>query len=418
MVGYVVPRTQESLDLTAVREQLARQLPEYMLPAAIVVLQSLPLTPNGKLDRRALPAPDFTPTVSRAPRTPQEEILAGLFAEVLGLERVGIDDSFFALGGHSLLATRLISRVRSHLEVELPIRALFETPTVAALAHQITRDGAAVEKAIVPIDRGERISASFAQQRIWFLSQLEGVSITYHMPMGICLSGPLDRTALRRSLDRVVARHEALRTTFAVHDGTPYIELLSSECGFSLIEHDLCDDAHREATVKSLCREEAEAPFDLSRGPLIRGRLIRTAIDQHIFLLTPHHIVMDGWSVGVLLKEINALYLAFANGNGDPLTPLTLQYYDYAAWQRQRLSGDLHTEPIAYWMNQLQGAPLLSLPADHPRPSIPSYRGATLIQDISEELTSALRALSNQQHATLFMTMASAFYALLFTALW
>ena len=332
--------------VSLLRSHLGRQLPEYMVPSAFVRLEEFPLTPNGKLDRKALPAPDGESVMKRryeAPRGEIEETLAELWTELLGVERVGRQDHFFELGGHSLLAVRLLSRVREALQVEVPLTRLFEEPTLAgqgeAIAAIVESRGVQALPAIGRVSREGPLLLSFAQQRLWFLAKL-GASATYHMPMGLRLGGRLDASALRRSLDRLVWRHESLRSVFVTEEGEPRVKLLPAESGFALVEEDLEHAPDAGERLERMSREEAETPFDLEQGPLLRGRLIRLGPEEHVLLLTQHHIVSDGWSMGVFTRELGALYEAFASGKADPLPALDIQYPDYAAWQRAWLTGE------------------------------------------------------------------------------
>ncbi|WKB55711.1 non-ribosomal peptide synthetase [Eleftheria terrae] len=411
LVAYVTLRSEASAE--ALKQHLAAQLPEYMVPAAYVVLPELPLTPNGKLDRRALPQPEGAAYVSRRYEAPVGEVeatLAGLWAELLKLERVGRHDHFFELGGHSLLAVRLLSRVRLALSVELGLDELFRRATPAALAQAVQ---GAVRSELPPIEAGAAqaggpVALSFAQQRLWFLSQMEGASRAYHLPLALRLEGELDRGALRRALDRIVARHAALRTRFvAGADGQPVQVVEAEDRGWPLREHDLSEAPH---AVQALAQEEAQQDFELERGPLVRGRLVKLGGQVHVLMLTLHHIVTDGWSMGVLLHELSALYGAYARGEGDPLAALPIQYADYAQWQRRWLGGAVQQEQLAYWRQALQGAPaLLELPTDRPRPALQDHRGATVPIEIDEALTAAVKALAQRHGATPFMVVLAAY---------
>jgi amino acid adenylation domain-containing protein len=419
LVAYVVPaETAATEDLAAsLRRHLQGRLPDYMVPAAYVALEALPLTPNGKLDRRALPAPDegsYARHEYEAPQGAVEERLAGIWQQVLGVKRVGRHDNFFQLGGHSLLAVRLISRIRQALGTEVTLADLFAAPELRSLAQRAQSAEASALPAIEAVDRDGELPLSFAQQRLWFLSQLEGVSETYHMPEGLRLTGLLDREALRRSLDRVYARHEALRSVFVSTDGEPRVELLAAESGLPLVEHDLRHEVDATTRLEQLYAEAADTPFDLTTGPLVRARLIRLADDEHVFVLTQHHIVSDGWSMAVLLDELSRLYAAFSKGQPDPLPQLTIQYPDYAAWQRQWLSGERLERQSDYWRKMLSDAPmLLALPTDRPRPARQSFAGASLPVRLDAELTRGLKRLSQQHGTTLFMTVLAAWSAVL-----
>ncbi len=427
LVAYLVAAAEhaaeaEGADLAgALRAHLSARLPDYMVPSAFVPLAALPLTPNGKLDRKALPAPQdeaYARAVYEAPQGEIETALAELWAELLGVERVGRHDHFFALGGHSLVAVRLLSRLAQALGIELPLRTLFAKPVLADLAaslvDQLSRSGAQDLPAIVAVPRDAPLELSFAQQRLWFLAQLDQSSTNYHIPLGWRLKGELDRSAWQRSLDRVLARHEALRSIFVAPEGTPWVELLPEGAGLPVVEHDLRDRPDADAALLELCREEARTPFDLARGPLIRGRLIRLSDQEQVLLLTQHHIVSDGWSLGVLARELSQLYRAFVAGEDDPLPPLAIQYPDYAVWQRRWLSGERLQSQAQYWRNTLSGAPArLALPTDRPRPAQQSFAGASVAVVIDAELTRGLRRLSQQHGTTLFMTVLAAWAAVL-----
>ncbi|HYH82550.1 MAG TPA: amino acid adenylation domain-containing protein [Longimicrobium sp.] len=405
LVAYVVGQP----DVDAVRDHLRRNLPEYMVPGAIVVLDALPLSPNGKVDRKALPVPDTSSADAPyvAPSTPTEAVLAGIWAEVLGVERVGAGDGFFDLGGHSLLAVQVLSRVRQALGVDVVLGDLFRQPVLADFAAWLDGAARAALPAIEPAPRDGRLAPSFAQQRLWFLEQVESPGSAYHMAEALRLRGPLDRAALARALDRVVARHEALRTVFPMVDGGPVQHVVPAEAsGFHVAELDLGAHADAEAELRRLAAEDADAPFDLERGPLFRARLVRLAANEHVLVLAMHHTVSDGWSMGVLTRELGALYAAFRRGDGDPLAPLPVQYADYAAWQRRWVEGDVLRRQADYWTRALGGAPeLLELPVDRPRPARRDPAGATLALELDEALTARLEALSRRTGTTLFMTL-------------
>ncbi len=409
----------------ALRAALRARLPEHMVPSAIVLLDALPLTPTGKLDRRALPAPDAAAGAERVtPRTPTEEVLAGIFGEVLGIGRVGAHDGFFELGGHSLLATRVMARVAPALRVELPLRALFEAQTVAELAARVDaarREGAGV--AVPPLVRAARdargaLPLSFAQQRLWFIDRLEPGSGAYNLPLALRLRGPLDAPVLARVLGEIVRRHEALRTVFPETGGEPAQVVRAAPAGAApLPAVDLTGLAGeaREAEAMRLVRREALRPFDLARGPLLRARLLRLADDEHVLLLAMHHIVSDGWSMGVLTRELSALYGAFRRGEGSPLPPLPVQYADYATWQRGWLSGETLERQLAWWRERLAGAPpLLELPVDRPRAAAAGETRAGRIPFALPAATAgALRSLARREAATPSMALLAAWQALL-----
>ncbi|HYR07263.1 MAG TPA: condensation domain-containing protein, partial [Longimicrobium sp.] len=416
LVAYVVG----SVETDALRAHMRQSLPEYMVPSAFVTLDALPLTANGKLDRKALPAPEYAADADRyvAPRTPVEEVLAGIWEELLRLERVGMEESFFELGGHSLLATRVISRVRQVFAVELPLRALFEGPTVAELAvrvEEMRRAGLPLLPPVVPVERTGALPLSFAQERLWFLDRLEPGSTVYNVPVAWRLGGALDEAALERALGEIVRRHEALRTTFGEVDGSP-VQVVAPFDGFALPVADLSglSEADREAAVRRLAGEEARRAFDLSAGPLFRASLLRLGAEEHVLLLSMHHVVSDGWSMEVLLRELSALYDAYREGRESPLPELPVQYADYAVWQREQLAGEVLDRQLSYWRERLAGAPeLLELPTDRPRPPVQTYRGASVPVELSLELLERLQVLGRSEGATLYMTLLGAFQVLL-----
>ncbi|WP_445260551.1 amino acid adenylation domain-containing protein, partial [Photorhabdus sp. S7-51] len=411
LVAYVAADVEEEL-VNNLRERLSQVLPEYMVPAAVVRLDRFPLTPNGKLDRRALPVPGedaFARQRYAAPQGATETALAAIWRELLGIEKISRHDNFFALGGHSLLAVRVMNRIMTVLGVELPLAALFHSPSLAALAQAAQKQDRPALPAILPVSRTETLPLSLAQQRLWFLAQLDGVSETYHIPLALHLRGRLDIAAWQQALNAVFARHEALRTVFVSVDGQPQIHLLAADDGLPLVQHDLRGHPDADTELERLCAGEMSAPFDLSRGPLIRAELIRLTEEDYRFLLTQHHIVSDGWSVNVLINELNALYAAFLAGQPDPLPPLAIQYPDYAAWQHQWFSAERTQVQSDYWRTTLADAPvLLALPTDRPRPPEPSFAGQILPVHLGPELTTALKQLSQQHGVTLFMTVLSA----------
>jgi amino acid adenylation domain-containing protein len=418
LVAYCTGAAGDPPAAAELREFLRRSLPEAMVPSAFVVLAALPLTATGKVDRRALPVVAPGAAADGPPETPLEEILAALWCEVLGVERAGRDDDFFALGGHSLRAVRLIWRVRELLGAELPLAAVFESPTPAALAAVVERSlqgsPAAPLPPLLPQPSGGGRPLSFAQQRLWFLERLNPGTPTYSIGFALRLTGPLDALALARSLDEIVRRHTSLRTAFPVRDGQPLQEVVA--VGFALPCVDLrqVPAAQRATEARRLAQSAARRPLDLERPPLLRGDLLRLAPDEHLLLLVLHHIAADGWSLDVLGRELAALYPAFAAGRASPLPELPVQYAEYAAWQRQWLDGAALARRIEAWRRLLAGVPpLLPLPTDHPRPTVPSQRGGTEPLHLPAEEAAALRALGRAHGATLFMTLLAAFGALL-----
>jgi amino acid adenylation domain-containing protein/non-ribosomal peptide synthase protein (TIGR01720 family) len=407
LVAYVVGET------AGLREHAAGQLPAVMVPAAIVGLDALPVTTAGKVDRRALPAPDFSAfSVTAAPRNPVEEVLCGLYADLLGLPAVGVHDDFFTLGGHSLLATSLAARIRGTLGVAVSIRAIFEAPTVAGLARRLA-DAGEQRPPLTARAHGDRLPLSFAQHRLWFHDRLHGPSATYNVAFAQQLTGPLDRSALTAALGDVVARHDSLRTVFADEGGQPYARLLPpapTPVGIVDCAEDDLDD---------LLRAAGREPFDLATGPLLRATLFVTGPDRATLLLLLHHIVTDEWSEGRLMTDLGTAYAARRAGTAPGWPPLTVQYADYAAWQRDLLGDPADPDSrgarqAAYWRDALAGAPEeLALPADRPRPAVPSYAGGIVTFDVPAPVHQRLRRLSRETGATAFMVVQAAVAVLL-----
>ncbi|HEX8273414.1 MAG TPA: amino acid adenylation domain-containing protein, partial [Longimicrobiaceae bacterium] len=420
LVGYVVPADGAGVAPAGVRAHLAARLPEHMVPAALVVLDALPLTPNGKTDRRALPAPEAGSGAGAehaAPATAAEEVLAGIWAEVLGVERVGVRDNFFELGGHSLLATQVVSRARRAWGVEVPLRALFEAPTVAELAPRVEAlrsGGGAPPDAIVRTPRGEA-PLSFAQQRLWLVDRIEPGSPAYNMPSALRLRGALDAAALRAGIGELVRRHEALRTTLRERGGAP-VQVVHPPAPAPLPTVDLArlPAGAREAEAERLAGEEALRPFDLERGPLLRSALLRLGEDDHVLLFTLHHVVGDGWSMQVLVREVSALYGAFVRGAPSPLPELPVQYADFAVWQRAWLAGPVLEAHLAYWKGRLADAPpLLEIPTDGPRGAGRGARAGIHAFTLPDALSRGLRERARREGATLFMALLAGWQALL-----
>ena len=444
LVGYVVASANTtalniaslntaslSLDVASLRAALGRRLPEYMVPSAIVVLERLPLTPNGKLDRRALPAPEVTGSSAsrRAARSPQEEILCALFAEVLGVEVVGIDDNFFELGGHSLLATRLISRVRASLDVELSIRSLFEAPSVAGLARELNTASAARAPLRAVVARPSEVPLSYAQRRLWFLDRLEGAAAggTYTIPFAVRLTGELDRAALEGALNDVVGRHESLRTLFPERVGVPRQEILEP----SAVRLELAVETASEAALPSALSAASRRGFDLASEPPLRARLYvledGAAGDraagagpaEHVLLLLLHHIAGDGWSLSPLWRDLAGFYAARLQGGTAQLPALPVQYADYTLWQRDVLGDEADASSalarqLAYWSERLQGLPdQIDLPSDRSRPAVASHRGDTVAVAVPPALHGSLLKLARDSGASLFMVLQAGLAALL-----
>jgi amino acid adenylation domain-containing protein len=421
LIAYLTGNAGDAGSLTAdaLRRSVRERLPDYMVPAAFVTLAALPLTPSGKVDRKALPAPEWQGEGAGAPRTPVEEVLAGLWAEVLGRERVAATDHFFHLGGHSLLATRVMSRLRSAFGLEMPLREIFEAPVLADLAARVEaalRTGAGLAAPpLVAVPREGASPLSFAQQRLWFLEQLEPGSPLYNLSVALRAEGPLDAAVLCLCLREIIRRHEALRTVFAASQGVP-MQVVQPAGPFRLPVVDLSGlaESRREKTALSLAGNEAAHPFDLGRGPLLRGLLLRLAAEHHITALTLHHIASDGWSMGVLLREVTALYKAFIASRPSPLPDLPVQYADFAVWQQSWLHGEILDSEISFWRRQLAGLPsLLELPADRPRLAVQSFRGASRPVRLPADLTRQIAALCRREGATPFMVLLAGFQALL-----
>ncbi|MGI8332311.1 amino acid adenylation domain-containing protein [Actinomadura scrupuli] len=423
LVAYVVPAEHAAADPAGLRRLAADRLPDHMVPV-VVVLDALPLTANGKLDRRALPAPDAATAPAREPRTPQEEILAGLFAEILGVRRVGVDDGFFELGGDSLTATRLVSKVRSALGVELSVRALFEAPTVAGLAERLAGTTGPARPPLVPAERPDPLPLSYAQQRLWFLNRFEGHSATYNMPIALSLTGPLDHDAMRAALTDVITRHESLRTIFPDREGTARQLILDPAAaqpgGLDVVRTSA-------AELPSALAAAAGRGFDLSVEIPFRVGLLDLGTDEsgapvHVLLLVLHHIAGDGWSMAPLARDVITAYAARRDGHPPAWAPLPVQYADYALWQRELFGSEddpdsLISTQLAYWRETLAGLPdQLELPADRPRPAEASYRGETVRFTVGAGTHEALASLARESQASLFMVMQAA-YAVLLTRL-
>jgi len=429
LVAYVVAVA--AFDDQELRAALRARLPDYMVPSLFIELDVLPLTPNGKVDRRQLPAPDpgaiaIVGAADRAaPNGPLEAVLAGLFAEVLGLPGVGVTDHFFDIGGHSLLATQLVSRIRDALAVELPLRALFDEPTVAGLAGLLESDGTnrcALEFTdrvgrLVPRDPSlhAQAPASLMQQRLWFLGLLEPGGSTYNLAWCLRLVGALDRMSLQAAVQALVARHEILRTTFIDTGGSPQqliADELTIDVEFSTLVMETATTA--DVTLKARLNDLAKQPFVLDIGPLMRVHVVETGVREQVLLLVIHHIIADGWSMSVLFGELSAAYNAFRRGETPSWSPLPVQYADYAVWQRDRLSGAELTRQIGYWRDQLDGVPpLLELPTDRPRPAVQSHRGARVSRSLSAELSGAVSGLARNEDSTQFMVLAATFAVVL-----
>ncbi|MBU2099173.1 MAG: AMP-binding protein, partial [Gammaproteobacteria bacterium] len=419
LVAFVVPEEGHSCEAGQLRNQLGVSLPDYMLPAAFVVLNKLPLNSNGKVDRNALPQQDMSSQQSAyvAPQTETEQLLCDIWQELLELPRVGVTDNFFHVGGHSLSGMRLISRINQHFGIQLSLRMLFVHQEPGALARVI--DGMSTDvsvPAIEAVSRHQQLPLSFAQQRLWMLDQIENGSLHYNMPMALRLTGTLNESALIGAFEEIVRRHESLRTCFAVDDeGEPY-QVILPESAFEVQMGDLSHlsgNAQADA-VGQAAEEEALKAFDLAQDCMLRVMLLRLSENEQALLMTMHHIASDGWSMGVLIKEFRELYQAKVRGEDAKLSPLPIQYADYAHWQRNWLQGEVLDGQYGYWEKQLAGIPdLHSLPLDKPRPAIQSYAGRSYASHISSSVHEGLQRLCQQEGATLFMALHAAYSVLL-----
>jgi acyl carrier protein len=405
------------------KAHLAGSLPGYMIPDVFVALSELPLTANGKVDRKALPEPEVANLAGAggyaAPEGEVEIALAEIWEEVLGTSGIGARHDFFALGGHSLSAIQVLTRVRRRFEVDLPLPDFFEEPTIAGLAatiERLRREGRTVYgQPLARRVRPERLPLSFAQERLWFLDRLQPGGSVYNIPLALGLKGRLAWPVLAASLDEVAARHEVLRTTFALAGGRP-VQVIAPALRLDPAVVDLSGlpAGLRQRESKRLGREEAARPFDLEQGPLVRSALLRLAEEHHIALFTVHHIVADGWSMGVLVREVGELYRTLSRGERPSLPELPVQYADFALWQREWLSGPVLDEQIAFWRRSLEGAPaLLELPTDRPRPAVQSYRGTKAPFSLNADLLAGLAELQRNHGVTLFQALLAAFQTLL-----
>lgn len=427
LVAYLVgPGAELKTQGDELRQHLKHWLPEFMVPGQFIWLAEMPLTANGKIDRKQLPAPDETREGTaqegyEGPQTTVEELLTQIWTEVLNVERVGRNDNFFELGGHSLLGTQLVSRIREAFEVEIELTGLFEAPTVAELAQLVEAELSEGQNnaGVPPLEKADRdaeLPLSFAQQRLWFLAQLEPESAVYNISSALRLKGNLSVPVLEQTLSEIVRRHEAFRTTFArAADGRP-VQVIAAPQPATITTSDLSEftaDA-KDVEARRLAMEEAHRPFDLNRGPLVRTHLLRLSATEHVLLFTIHHIIGDGWSMGVLVREVAALYAAFSEGQSSPLAELSIQYADYAVWQRDWLQGETLDQQLSYWKKQLNDAPQqLELPTDHARPAVYTPRGARIIREFTPDLTTNLETQSRREGVTLFMYVLAAFQALL-----
>ena len=425
LVGYVTAEVEGDLQLGVIHSAIRVSLPEYMIPSELILLESFPLTANGKIDRKALPEPDGS-GLSRpeyeAPEGETEQALATIWRDLLQVEQVGRGDNYFDLGGHSLLAVQLVSRIEQGLSRTLSLKSLFDHPVLSDLAAQLQSSEKQGYIAIERVDRDQPLPLSWSQQRLWFIAQLdEQASLAYHIPVSVRLTGELNQEALNQTLSTLLERHEVLRTTFVQNEAGEPIQVIHPETSFALSRVDLSGVNRKEQgqRIADLEQVESETAFDLENGPLIRGRLIDLGVNnekepEFVLLATMHHIVSDGWSMGIFSREITALYAAYSSGKENPLTPLEIQYADYAHWQRSTLAEEGLGEQLSYWQGQLSDAPeLLTLPWDRARPARQDYRGGRVDIQLGEELTEQLKALAQSKGMTLYMVLLSAWGMLL-----
>lgn len=401
------------------KQKLELCLPDYMVPSVYIVMENLPMTTSGKIDKRALPLPeegDLQKNSYVAPRSESEQQLAELWQQLLNIEQVGINDNFFALGGHSLLATRLVSLIRQSFRVELPLRSLFDSPTIAELSERLATESTDfVLPPLVKANRTQSLPLSYAQQRLWFIDQLDPGAAQYNMPGRYLVQGDFDLDAFKRAVKSLLDRHEVLRTHFTMEDGEPR-QIIADEYDFPFTQHDLSElsETKKNSKIRRLINEEVKAPFNLNQDLMLRVRLIKLSADVHLILYTMHHIASDGWSVGILRDELSALYTAYSDNQKNPLAELKYQYADYSLWQRGWLQGELLNNAISYWRNQLSNIPLLhSCPLDKPRPSQQTFSGKVYRQILDESTTESIRSLCEQNEVTLFMFLQTAFAVLL-----
>ncbi len=426
LVAAVVPKSPDAFDEGRARAAIRERLPEYMVPAVIIPLAALPLTNNGKLDRRRLLQDAAAALAASSQReitlaaTPTERAVAGIWSELLGPDRVGVDVNFFDLGGHSVLAIQVITRIREQLGVDVPLRVFFEEPTVRALAARVdgmrsaTAEPQPIGETIARVERGRPLEVSFTQERLWFLQQLEPASTAYTIPAALRLKGLLQPALLEAAWNRLVERHESLRTRFAM-DGDRVVQLIDEPTPMSIsvvdIRHE--PEGERGRRLETLLQAEVRRPFDLAAGPLLRPLLVRVGEREHVLLLAMHHVVGDQWSLGIIVRELATCYNALAKGRDATLPALTLQYADFAAWQRGVMQGSRWTALADYWRRRLETAPPLSLPTDHPRPATLGTSGAVVRRDLDAALLDTLRERAAGEGATLFMVLLAGFVTVL-----
>jgi amino acid adenylation domain-containing protein len=421
LIAFIVAAGEQGVQVGELRRYLRERLPDYMIPAGFAFLKALPLTPNGKIDRSALSADTTrleTASEDSVPWTQIEEMLLGMWSEVLRIDRVSTNDNFFELGGHSLLATQLLSRVREAFQVEVPLRRFFDSPTIKALSENLEselRKGQGLEYPPISVRKdGAELQLSYAQQRVWFVSHLAPQSAVYNISAAVRLNGQLNLVALEHALSEITRRHEILRAVFPLENGRPSLKINEHQpVSIPLVQLSELTDEEQEAGLTQLVTESARQPFDLTRGPLLRLTLFRFSDQRHVILLTMHHIISDGWSAGVLVREVGTLYEAFAQDRPSPLPELSIQYADFADWQRQWLTGEVLERQLAYWKQQLADVPVLELPADRPRQTVRSFCGAHHSFQLDRALADSLKQLSRREATTIFMTLMAGFKVLL-----
>jgi acyl carrier protein len=422
LVAYVVVKDKQLFHGSTIRQQLREKLPDYMLPGHFVVLEKMPITVNGKIDRHVLPMPMYDEINDQqefvAARSEMELRLSRIWCDVLSIDKTGVFNNFFELGGHSLLATQVISKINSELSVDVPLRQIFETPTIEALAKSLEKISQIdVETNIVPliaVPREQAHPLSFAQQRLWILDQLDPANPAYNISGAVRLQGALDQDALEQALGDVIKRHEPLRTSFVEEEGE-VLQKINAYRGFLLPVRILTgkDLKQKEQQARKIAGEEAQWGFDLSRGPLFRARLLCLSESDHILLMNMHHIISDGWSMQIIVEELAALYECFTVNSSYPLMDLPIQYVDYSHWQKLWLQGDVLEQQLNYWKQQLSGVAVLSLPTDRPRPTLQTYRGSVYHFKIPKKLKKPLDELCRSQDVTLYMMLLASFQILL-----
>lgn len=423
LAAYFTGALNVKIDIEELRKFLKQKLPDYMIPSAFVQLEHIPLTPNGKIDRKALPAPELNVTTKKeyeSPRTDTEKNVAKVWCEMLGIDNIGIRDNFFDLGGHSLLATQVLVKLADETGILLRVADLFNTPTVFEIARKLNEQKTSLKTSFVAkipiVERSRNIPLSFAQQRLWFLDKLEPNSAAYNIPLGMRINGKVDLDALQQALDKLIARHESLRTTVATVKGEAFLHVIGDlTCDLPVTDISDLSGEERDARVRIEASEEASRPFDLARSPLFRTKLLKLNTDEHVMLVTMHHVISDGWSMAIFFEELSEIYGAIRQGVDVHLPDLNLQYADFASWQRGPLAEKEISKQLDFWAEKLAGAePLLDFPTDRQRPLVQTYKGANYRTTFSSELLEELRDFSRNEGVSLFMTLLAAFYTLVY----